>query len=114
MTTALTTLLTCPRDGGANTGTILCSARIVCDGATISSDNGFDAVTDNGTGDFTADFTAAFAAAPFCWAIAEGSGDAYICQLHSQPTTTQVRVLVFNDAGSAADPTAIHVFALGA
>jgi hypothetical protein len=113
MTTALTTLLTCPRDGGANTGTILCSARIVCDGATISSDNGFDAVTDNGTGDFTADFTAAFAAAPFCWAQAEGSADAYLITIHSV-STTQVRILVFNDAGSAADPTAIHVFALGA
>jgi hypothetical protein len=110
----LTDLLHCIADAGENEGIILCSARINCSAGTITTDNGFATVTDNGTGDFTAAFTAAFAAAPFCWAIAEGSGDAYICQLHSQPTTTQVRVLVFNDAGSAADPTAIHVFALGA
>ncbi len=115
MTTPISDLLKCPQDGGGNTGILLCSARVVCGTSpTISTDNGFASITRNGTGDYTLGFEQSFASAPFGWLVAEGSSDTYNAQLHSQPTTSSMRVLVYNDAGSAADPTAIHAFALGA
>ena len=114
MTTPLTDLLECPRDGGGITGMILCSGRITCATPAITTTHGCASVAKNGTGDYTVTFTAAFAAAPVAWVVAEGSADSLMAQLHSEPTTTVMRVLVFDDAGNAEDPTAIHVFALGA
>ncbi len=117
MTTPLTDLLECIRDGGGQTGMILCSTRLVCGASpTVTTDNGFtsDSLTRNAAGDYTVYFANAFAAAPVCWAIAEGSSDSWMVQLHSQPTTALVRVQVYDDAGNLEDCTAIHIFAIGA
>lgn len=114
MTTPLSTLLTCPRDGGANTGVVIKATRLVC-GATPTCDenHGFTSPAKVATGRYTCDFDGSYATAPFVCVSAEGNGDAYNAQLYTQPTTGQVEVIVYNDAGSAADPTAIHIIAVG-
>lgn len=112
--TPLSTLLTCPRDGGGNTGMKLYSARIVCGASpTITTDNGFATVTRNGAGDYSVTFDPAFASAPHCWGSAEGSADSWNVQLYAQPTTGGARFLIIDDAGTTEDATAIHVFAYG-
>lgn len=114
MTTPLSTFLTCPRDGGGNTGIKLLSARLVCGASpTITTDKGFATVTRNSAGDYSVTFTAAFASAPQCWGCAEGSADSWRVQLYAQPTTDGARFIITDDAGTTEDATAIHVFAYG-
>lgn len=65
-------------------------------------------LTDNGTGDWTLTFTKAFKRAPIC--VVTGATRA---QLQTAPTTTAVRILGFNAAGSAAADQVFTVFCLG-
>lgn len=88
--------------------------RIVVTGGVPALTLGTDklgTVADTGTGDFTLTFTQSFKRAPEVIATSLSNGN--IAQVHTAATTTGVRILNFNAAGAAADPTEICVAALG-
>jgi hypothetical protein len=66
-------------------------------------------VTDNGVGDWTFNLTTALASANFhANAIAEHATVKCFVQIHSRTTST-VRVLCFDHAGTAADPSFVDL-----
>ena len=71
-------------------------------------------VTNNGTGDYTINFTTAFADANYCpvyggmAAISTGNW-AFVTGYLSAQTTTTLRILVKNDAGTAIDSPSVSV-----
>ncbi len=94
---------------------IRCAALVTYSGGVPALTNGFGftaTVADNGTGDFTLNFSVteadanyAFFACPFI------NGTALLASATAK-STTQLRVTVFNSAGSATDPTSCAVIVM--
>jgi hypothetical protein len=83
-------------------------------GASITSDHGFDSVSDDGTGLITLTMTTAMANANYAVSAMpdfDGSG-ACVANTFTKTTTT-FRVRVRNLSASAADPDAYNVFVMG-
>ena len=101
------------KSAGERTSITLASGTLDPSTNVVESDDGFEStITDNGTGDYTFKFSNSFTTAPRVWAAALDTTLKLYCTVYSI-TTSEVRVKIFDEGGTAQDPTSVDIFALG-